>query len=158
MIRFIKWALIILVIADLNVTVQKHERILKEQDSLFKDMYYAVIDTFERTAFIVTVTTWNPTRKQCDNTPHITACNFLIDTINPSKHRIIALSNDLLEHFYYGEKVKLENCGKFSGYYTVADCSSKRLIRTVDICIGKNEFGGKFNNAILRHLKQNNDR
>ena len=137
-----------------HININKLEKQNKIQDSLFNDMYYSVIDTFERTAFIVTATTWNPTKAQCDDSPDRTACNFLIDTLNPYKQRIIGLSNDLLPHFYYGEKVKLENCGRFSGYYTVVDCGAKRLVRTVDICIGRNVLGGKFNNVILRHLKQ----
>ena len=68
---------------------------------------------------------------------------------NPFKHRLIGLSRDLLENFYYGEKVILKNCGKFDGEYTVMDCGNKRLIRTVDILINRNMIGGKFENAVL---------
>lgn len=124
---------------------------INEQDSLFKDLYYSIVDTFEKSSFLVTATTWNPTKAQTDNSPHLTACGFKIDTLNPSKQRIIGLSRDLLEHFYYGEKVILENAGKFNGVYTVVDCGSKRLIRTVDICISRNELGGRFENVVLKH-------
>ena len=119
------------------------------QDSLFQDLYYSVIDTFEKKAFLVTVTTYNATKNQCDESPDRTACNFKIDMNNPFKHRLIGLSRDLLENFYYGEKVILKNCGKFDGEYTVMDCGNKRLIRTVDILINRNMIGGKFENAVL---------
>lgn len=139
--------LFIIIIHDVNKL--KVEQEIK--DSLWTDMYYSVIDSFEKEAYLVTVTTWNPTKAQCDNSPDRTACNFKIDTINPYKQRIIGLSRDLLQDFYYGEKVKLENCGRFNGYYTVVDCGAKRLVRTVDICIGRNVLGGKFKNAVLKH-------
>lgn len=119
------------------------------QDSLFQDLYYSVIDTFEKKAFLVTVTTYNATKNQCDESPDRTACNFKIDMNNPFKHRLIGLSRDLLENFYYGEKVILKNCGKFDGEYTVMDCGNKRLIRTVDILINRNMIGGKFENVVL---------
>ena len=119
------------------------------QDSLFQDLYYSVIDTFEKKAFLVTVTTYNATKNQCDESPDRTACNFKIDMNNPFKHRLIGLSRDLLKDFYYGEHVILQNCGKYSGEYTVMDCGNKRLIRTVDILINRNMIGGKFENAVL---------
>ena len=127
------------------------ERKLEKSDSLFNDLYEGVFDKYEKTSFIVTATTWNPTKAQTDDSPNLTACGFKIDTINPYKQRIVGLSRDLLEHFYYGERVKIENCGKFNGVYTVVDCGNKRLIRTVDICIGRNQLGGKFKNVVLRH-------
>jgi len=124
------------------------------QDSLFNDMYYAVIDTAERQAFIVTVTTANPTKTQCDGTPDKTACGFKIDTTNPYKQRIVGLSRDLLQDFYYGEKVLIENThSRYDGIYTVVDCGNRRLIRTVDIYINKNQLGGKFKNAVIRRIE-----
>lgn len=123
----------------------------QRQDSLFKDMYYGIFDTLEAKAFIVTVTTYHPVKWQCDDSPDRTSCNLKIDINNPYKHRYIGLSRDLLDHFYYGEKVILENCGKYSGEYIVADCGNRRLIRTVDILIGRNMVGGRFENAVIRH-------
>ena len=43
----------------------------------------------------VTLTTYSTTIGQTDSTPHITASGFKIDTTNPKKHRIIAVSRDL---------------------------------------------------------------
>ncbi len=134
---------------NLNERLMIIEQQNKTQDSLFNDMYYAVIDTGERKSFIVTVTTYNATKGQCDESPDRTSCNFKIDMNNPFKHRIIGLSRDLLDHFYYGEKVLLQNCGKYSGEYIVADCGNKRLVRTVDILINRNMIGGKFENAVI---------
>jgi hypothetical protein len=141
----------------LNKEISKLEKKIETSDSLYNDMYYGVFDTFEKQSFIVTVTTWNPTKAQTDDSPNLTACGFRIDTINPYKQRIVGLSRDLLEHFYYGEKVIIENCGRFNGVYTVVDCGAKRLVRTVDICIGRNQLGGKFENVIIRHYKSKED-
>ena len=147
------WALIIIIMASFVMLFYiqiKTETKLNEAIYKYDSMYYSIVDTFEKKSFLVTVTTWNPTKSQTDDSPHLTACGFRIDTINPYKQKIIGLSRDLLKHFYYGEKVRLENCGKFNGIYTVVDCGNKRLVRTVDICIARNQKGGKFKNVILR--------
>lgn len=137
------------------IRLEKHilhqNNVDRVQDSLWNDMYYSIVDTFEKEAYLVTATTYNPTIHQCDSSPDRTACNNKIDLKNPYKHKYIGLSRDLAAEFYCGEKVQLINCGKFSGYYTIADFGNKRLVRTIDILVGK-EIGGKFKNVILRHV------
>lgn len=150
------WSLIIILCIGLGILFYsqiQHENKLDNISYRYDSMYYSIVDTFEKKSFLVTATTWNPTKAQTDDSPHLTACGFKIDTINPYKQKIIGLSRDLLEHFYYGQKVKLENCGKFNGIYTVVDCGNKRLVRTVDICIARNQLGGKFKNVILTKLE-----
>ena len=142
---------IIIGIFRLENHIVKQTKINKYNDSLYKDMYYSIIDSNEKESYLVTATTYNPTIHQCDSSPDRTACNNKIDLKNPYKHRYIGLSRDLAAEFYCGEKVQLINCGKFSGYYTIADLGNKRLVRTIDILIGK-EIGGKFKNVIIRHV------
>ena len=47
---------------------------------------------------IVTLTTYTIDPLQTDDTPLITASGFKLDSINPRKHRIIAISRDLKKH------------------------------------------------------------
>jgi 3D (Asp-Asp-Asp) domain-containing protein len=60
----------------------------------------------------VTLTTYSATIGQTDSTPHITASGFKIDTINPKKHRIIAVSRDLKKKWPFGTKVRIKRAGK----------------------------------------------
>lgn len=125
----------------------------KYKDSLYLELYNSIIDSVEKESYIVTVTTYLAVKGQTDNTPFITSCGLKIDPNNPSKHRYISLSRDLLGEFYYGEQVEIQNCGKFNGIYIVADCCNKRLLRTVDILIGRHTVGGKFKNVVLKHIQ-----
>ena len=47
-------------------------------------------------AYEVTVTTYNPTIHQCDDTPHITADGTHFKTWKATEYRYVALSRDLL--------------------------------------------------------------
>jgi 3D (Asp-Asp-Asp) domain-containing protein len=127
----------------------------KKQDSLFNDMYYSVIDTFEKEAFLVTLTTYNPSKAQTDKSPNLTACNLKINTKNPYSQRYVGLSRDLLEEFRYGEIVELQNAGSYNGFYIVADCMNKRFLRYVDVLIGSKQKHIKMENVVLKHA--NND-
>lgn len=122
---------------------------LNRQDSLFKELYYSIVDTFERENFLVTLTTYNAEKGQCDNTPDITASHLKIH----KKSKYIGLSRDLLETFPYGSLVKIENAGRFNGIYVVADCMNIRLFRHVDILIDNNKHT-KLENAILKNYKE----
>lgn len=127
----------------------KLEAKINYQDSLFKDFYYSIVDTFERDYFLITLTTYNAVKGQCDNSPNITASNLKVH----SKCRYIGLSRDLLETFPYGSLVQIENAGKFNGIYVVADCMNIRLFRHVDILIHNNKHS-KLLNAIITRYKE----
>ncbi len=49
-----------------------------------------------RISYTVTVTTYNPTVRQCDSTPNITADGKRFHTWKASSYRYVALSRDLL--------------------------------------------------------------
>jgi len=135
----------------LTKRVAKIEDVNKTQDSLFTDMYYAVIDTCEKDAFLATLTTYNASKGQTDNTPNLTSYQFKIDKKNPFSQRFIGLSRDLLEEFRYGEIVILENAGDYNGYYIVADCMNSRFIRSVDVLIGPKQKHTKIKNIVIKH-------
>lgn len=100
----------------------------------------------------VRVTMYTIDPKQTDETPLETASGFIVDSINPKKHRIIAVSHDLKKNLKWGEKVKVIGIGKYSGYYYVKDLMNKRHKKMIDILINPNENAETFNSAKLIKL------
>jgi 3D (Asp-Asp-Asp) domain-containing protein len=149
-----EWLLLVIIIITThttNIRINNLKEVNFKQDSLFNDMYYSVIDTTEKEAFLVTMTTYSPTKGQTDSSPDKTAAGFKINTKNPFIHRYIGLSRDLLEDFRYGEIVILQNAGPYNGYYVVADCMNSRFVRYVDILIGNKQKHTKLKDVILKH-------
>jgi len=87
----------------------------------------------------VTLTTYSPTSQECDSTPHITASGFKINLKNPKKHRIIAISRDLLKKLPFGTLVKVTGAGKLNGVYVVEDKMNKRYKNRIDLLIGEDD-------------------
>ena len=101
----------------------------------------------------VTLTTYSPTEGETDSTPHITASGFKIDTDNPKKHRIIAISRDLLKKLPFGTKVRIKKAGKYNGVYTVKDVMNKRYKNRIDILIGEDDKQITMNNVKITKIK-----
>lgn len=114
-----------LVLLFLPYEMEKSERIIMEK-----------IKTLDPIS--VTLTTYTTSAKETDSTPNITASGFKIDTINPMKHRIIAVSRDLKKKWKFGTKVRITGAGKYNGTYYVRDLMNKRYKKRIDILIGKN--------------------
>ena len=93
---------------------------------------------------LVTVTTYTPSIDECDSTPHITASGFKIDTLNPKRHKIIAISRDLKHKWKFGTKIKITGMGKHNGTYIVKDVMNKRYKKRIDILVGKQDKQFKF--------------
>jgi 3D (Asp-Asp-Asp) domain-containing protein len=87
----------------------------------------------------VTLTTYSATEGETDSTPNITASGFKIDTTNPKKHRIIAISRDLKKKWKFGTKVRIKNAGKYNGVYVVKDVMNKRYKKRIDILINRED-------------------
>lgn len=84
----------------------------------------------------VTLTIYSPLPSQTDSTPNLTASGFKIDTNNPSKHKIIAVSRDLKKKGWdFGKKVRIKKAGKFDGVYTIRDLMNKRHKNRIDILV-----------------------
>lgn len=82
----------------------------------------------------VTITTYNPTVAQCDNTPLLTANGTWIDREHPE--RFIAVSRDL--YLVLRGKWVVLNCPLapiVNGSWKVVDTMNERLTKTVDILI-----------------------
>lgn len=114
-----------LVLLLLPYEMEKSERIIMEK-----------IKTLEPIS--VTLTTYTTSVKETDSTPNITASGFKIDTLNPMKHKIIAVSRDLKKKWKFGTKVRITGAGKYNGTYYVRDLMNKRYKKRIDILIGKN--------------------
>ena len=96
------------------------------------------------TSEVVTVTTYTPSVEECDSTPNITASGFKIDTLNPKRHKIIAVSRDLKRKWKFGTKIRITGMGKHNGTYIVKDVMNKRYKKRIDILVGKQDKKFKF--------------
>jgi len=104
---------------------------LNSSDFNFKESYNKIYKQF------VTLTIYSPSPSQTDSTPNLTASGFKIDTTNPSKHRIIAVSRDLKKKGWdFGKKVRIKKAGKFNGVYTIRDLMNKRHKNRIDVLVG----------------------
>jgi 3D (Asp-Asp-Asp) domain-containing protein len=102
---------------------------------------------------VVTLTTYSPTQGETDSTPNITASGFKIDTDNPKKHKIIAVSRDLKRKWKFNQKVRIRKAGKYNGVYTVKDVMNKRHKKRIDILVGSKEKPIKLKGVEVTLLK-----
>jgi 3D (Asp-Asp-Asp) domain-containing protein len=102
----------------------------------------------------VTVTTYTASKNETDNTPLITASGFKLDSLNPAKHRIIAVSRDLKSKWEFGTKVKILNAGIYNGVYQVLDVMNKRFKNRIDILINPDDQHTKLENIKILKVYQ----
>ena len=88
---------------------------------------------------IVSLSTYKADTTETDSTPLVTASGFKLDSLNPKKHRVIAISIDLKELFAFGDQVKLTNAGKFNGIWFIHDVMNKRYRNKIDILINPSD-------------------
>lgn len=74
---------------------------------------------------IVRATVYHAVENQCNEDPKHTAFMFELDLTNPYKHRIIAVSRDLLAEYPKGTKVTVKGTKGYDGVYTVMDKMGK---------------------------------
>jgi 3D (Asp-Asp-Asp) domain-containing protein len=120
-------------------------KMLKERISELETKYTNKI------AYEVTVTTYNPTKQQCDSTPDITADGTRIKTWRATEYRYVALSRDLLSRwggpFNYGDYIVIEGTGKWDGVYQVRDTMNPKWTNRVDILTTNSRF--KYDNITM---------
>lgn len=107
-------------------------------------------ETVRKNYHVVAVTMYTVDPAQTDSTPLETASGFVVDSLNPKKHRIIAVSHDLKRDMKWGQKVFVSGIGKWSGVYVVRDLMNKRWRKRIDILINPNEKALSFKSAKLR--------
>ena len=120
-------------------------KMLKERISELETQYTNKI------AYQVTVTTYNPTTLQCDDTPHITADGTHFKTWKATQYRYVALSRDLLSRwggpFNYGDYIVIEGAGDRDGVYQVRDTMNPKWTNRVDILTTNDRF--KYDNVVM---------
>ena len=88
---------------------------------------------------LVNLSTYKAAISETDSTPLVTASGFKLDSLNPKKHRVIAISRDLKDLFSFGDKVKLSNAGKFNGIWFIHDLMNKKYRNKIDILINPSD-------------------
>jgi len=105
----------------------------------------------------VVVTVYNAVPEQTNSDPGHTASMFKLDLKNPYKHKIIAVSRDLLKQFPMHTKVIIKGTS-YDGIYTVEDKMGKyskhrgKIENSIDILINQNMKIGKWENATMEKL------
>lgn len=97
----------------------------------------------------VRVTMYSTEIGQTDETPYETASGFLLDSINPKKHRVIAVSRDIKRKVKFGQRVRVAGIGKYDGIYVVRDLMHPRWKKKIDILINPGEEARVFRGARL---------
>ena len=102
-------------------------------------------------AFNVTVTTYNPTKAQCDDTPNITADGTKIKPWKATDYRYVALSRDLISRwggpFEYGDYIVIEGTDGWDGIYQLRDTMNPKWVNRVDILTTNSRF--KYDNITM---------
>ena len=122
---------------------------IEEVDDTIEEVDIEMTKEFKK---IVTLTTYTIDPSQTDDEPLITASGFKVDSINPRKHRIIAISRDLKKTLGFGDKVRLENAGRFNGVWHVRDVMNKRFKNKIDILINPNGTHTKLYDVVITKL------
>ena len=107
---------------------------------------------------IVTVTTYTVSKGQTDSTPLITASGYKLDSLNPKKQKVIAISRDLKRKYKFGQKVRVKGAGKLDGVYTVRDVMARRWRKKIDILINPDDEGTKIKKVKLYNIKADLDK
>jgi len=121
----------------------------KNIDVKIKKIDLEITEEFRK---IVTLTTYTIDPLQTDSTPLITASGFKLDSINPSRHRVIAVSRDLKIKLKFGDKVRLSNAGRFNGVWYVRDLMNKRFKNKIDILINPNGRHTKLSGVVITKI------
>jgi len=76
---------------------------------------------------------------------------YCIDSLNPFKHKIVAVSRDLLTQFPNGTQVLVEGTD-YDGVYTVQDKMNKRYTNRIDILVNEDMPIGRWDSVKLRRI------
>ena len=100
----------------------------------------------------VVATVYNAIPEQTNSDPEHTASMFALDLSNPYKHRIIAVSRDLLKEYPMGTKVIIKGTN-YDGVYVIEDKMNKRYENRIDILINQDMQIGKWEGVTIKKIK-----
>tara|TARA_R110002050_G_scaffold233644_1_gene369567 strand:+ start:5433 stop:5810 length:378 start_codon:yes stop_codon:yes gene_type:complete len=101
----------------------------------------------------VHATVYNAVPEQTNSDPGHTATMFELDLSNPYKHRIVALSRDLLIEYPYGSQVLVKGTKGYDGIYNVEDTMNKRYKNRIDILINEDMQIGSWPDVTITKYK-----
>jgi 3D (Asp-Asp-Asp) domain-containing protein len=104
---------------------------------------------------LVTVTTYTVSAGETDSTPLVTASGYKLDSLNPKRQKVIAISRDLKRKYKFGQKVRVKGAGKLDGVYTVRDVMARRWRKKIDILINPDDDGTKIRKVKLYNIETN---
>lgn len=101
----------------------------------------------------VTATVYNAVESQTDSSPHITADGTDIREIDINRHRVLAVSPNLLKRFggmlSFGDSVIVNGIGEYSGYWIVHDVTNDRYENRIDLLVPNHIRVGYWERAVL---------
>ncbi len=101
----------------------------------------------------VHATVYNAVPEQTNSDPGHTAFMFELDLNDPFKHKIIAVSRDLLIKYPKGTKVYVSGTS-YDGIYIVMDKMNKRYTNRIDLLINIDMQIGSWPNATITKVLQ----
>ena len=113
---------------------------------------FILVMTFSSVEENVVATVYNAVPEQTNSDPGHTASMFKLDLSNPYKHRIIAVSRDLLKQFPIHSKVRIQGTS-YDGIYIVEDKMNKRYTKRIDILINQDMKIGKWNDVTITKIE-----
>ena len=134
-----------------NLLDERHEEVISLQEQVWELQKNCDTQYTNKISYNVTVTTYNPTAEQCDNTPNQTADGTIIDIKRASEYRYVALSRDLLSRwggpFEYGDYIIIEGTDDRDGVYQVRDTMNPKWTNRVDILTTNSRF--RYDNVVM---------
>ena len=134
-----------------NLLDERHNEIMSLNEQVWELQNNCDTQYTNKISYKVTVTTYNPTKEQCDSTPNITADGTKIKPWRATDYRYVALSRDLIARwggpFEYGDYIVIEGTGKWDGIYHVRDTMNPKWTNRVDILTTNSRF--KYNNITM---------
>ena len=134
-----------------NLLDERHEEVMSLQEQVWELQNNCDTQYTNKISYKVTVTTYNPTKEQCDNTPNITADGTRIKPWRATDYRYVALSRDLLSRwggpFEYGDYIVIEGTDGWDGIYQVRDTMNPKWTNRVDILTTNSRF--KYDNITM---------
>ena len=100
----------------------------------------------------VHATVYNAVPEQTNSDPGHTAFMFELDLTNPYKHKIIAVSRDLLNKYPKGTQVQVSGTS-YDGIFIVMDKMNKRYTNRIDLLINQEMQIGNWPDATITKIK-----
>ena len=134
-----------------NLIDESYEEITSLREQVWELQNNCDTQYTNKISYKVTVTTYNPTKEQCDNTPNITADGTRIKPWRATDYRYVALSRELLDRwggpFNYGDYIVIEGTDGWDGIYQVRDTMNPKWTNRVDILTTNSRF--KYDNITM---------